>query len=185
MSEANEHHNVVNLHSKREDSIGGEKSREPDVAGASKGADGKTYQLTKKQEAFCQIYCREDVTITEAYRRAGYSEMTPKLMHQNSSRLMAQPKVKERIRQLRRKVEETLEAEGVRIRGFVRGRLEQLATTADRASDQLKALELLGKMDTVAMFSDQLKQTITDTRDRTQLEEELRAKLDTFMKAAS
>lgn len=188
MSETNEH-NIIRLHKGVNKAVEWDDTktvtRNPDVEEACRAPDGKKYGLTSMQERFCQIFAKEQVTMMEAFKKAGYStggkEQT---VWNNVSTLMAKPKIKERIRELRREGAEREEAEGVRLRGFVRERLEKLADSAKTDTAKLKALEMLGKMDTVQMFSDQIKQVIEDNRDKAELEEALRDKLEAVFSKA-
>ena len=54
--------------------------------------------LSDRQEKFCQIKANEDVSHSEAYRRAGYS---PVGADRNSSRLMVKDDIKARIADIR------------------------------------------------------------------------------------
>jgi hypothetical protein len=54
--------------------------------------------------------------------------------------------------------------------------LQEEAVSADNASSRIRALELVGK--TIGMFTDRVEQTDTTERTASEIERDLRAKLD-------
>lgn len=118
------------------------------------GSDGKRYRLTNRQERFCQIFAEGRQKLVDAYREAGYAANAPnrKTVRENASRLLQQPKIRQRVAQVRGEVLATEEALGAGIKAFVQDRLEELADNAVSVAARLKALELLGRMAHVRMF---------------------------------
>ena len=57
-------------------------------------------------------------------------------------------------------------------------RLTEEAEQADNASSRIRALELLGKSLTVSMFTDRVEQSDTTERTASEIERDLRAKLE-------
>ena len=131
--------------------------------------------LTLKQEKFV-IAVAEGKSQADAYRLSYNSgKMTDKTIHENASRLMADPKVKARCEELRGKVVEKLEAKSiVTIEGLLKD-LQDIKETSllkvpvtiktsegDKvignqnidSSAALKAIELMGKH--LKMFTDKL-----------------------------
>ena len=108
------------------------------MAGASDEAPASHLKtMNAKQAEFCLQYI-VDLNATQAAIRAGYSENGASV---TGTRLLANPSIRERVGELQAaKAEETeITAEYV-LRG-----IRNIAETADRESDSLKAFELLGR----------------------------------------
>ncbi len=99
--------------------------------------------MTKRQEKFCLEYARCG-NATEAYRNAGYSTSTPASAWVSACKLLRNPKVKERIDELSRKMKSAKMMD-------IAERRERLAEIArDEEStkqDVIKAIDTLNKMD--------------------------------------
>ena len=130
-----------------------------------RGADGKTYKLTIRQERFCQEYIRSD-SKSAAYRKA-YNCQTaqPKTVNQCASKLLTNPNVQFRIEQLKAEVmrkttlsrswvlEHLMEHAAVCLgkkrikvsKASRDGDVHEVEVTAHDASAANRALELLGK----------------------------------------
>lgn len=148
----------------------------------TKGSDGKNYGLTHKQDLFARAVARGDKAI-DAYEKAGYStNASNQSMYTACQRLLNNPKVAKRIGELKEKTEVQIEAEGLRLRKFVLERLEKEATDmASNASARIKALELLGKLDTVGMFRETTQIKELDKKSSKEIEKELRDKLEKLL----
>jgi len=118
------------------------------------GQDGKRYRLTGRQERFCRVFAEGRIKLVDAYLQAGYAAATPsrKTVREHASRLLSQPKIRQRVAELHKKVLATDEALSVGIRRFVQARLEKLANNAKTDMKRIKALEMLGRMRGVQMF---------------------------------
>ena len=99
------------------------------------GNKGKS--LTPKQEKFCLEYVK-DLNGTQAAIRAGYSEKTAQ---EQSSRLLSNVIIQERVGQLKKRHAEKSEITAESLTK----RFKEVSDTADKESDVLKALENLGK----------------------------------------
>jgi len=130
-----------------------------------RGADGKTYKLTIRQERFCQEYIRSD-SKSAAYRKAyNCQDAKPKTVNQNASKLLTNTNVQFRIEQLKAAVmrqttlsrawvlEHLMENAAVCLgkkklrmsRASKGGDVHEVEVTAHDASAANRALELLGK----------------------------------------
>lgn len=107
-------------------------------------------KLTAKQERFCEEYL-VDLNATQAAIRAGYSEKTAnRIASQNLSKLVIQEKIELLKQNLAENVEitpQTVVEEIAKI-GFAD------ISKYIKASDKIKALELLGKY--LGMFTDKM-----------------------------
>ena len=68
--------------------------------------------MTEKQERFCRLYLDTDGNASEAYRMAyDTTKMQPSTVYQCSSELMNNPKITQRIDELRAERREATEAQ--------------------------------------------------------------------------
>ena len=98
-------------------------------------------RLTPRMEAFCQHYhvggCGK-----RAYVAAGYKAATDGAAEVGASKLMRQPKVKQRIASMQA---HGVAASGVTVERLTRELYEERAL-AQRSGDRIRALELVGKL---------------------------------------
>ena len=127
----------------------------------------KQPKLSKRQEEFCQQFL-VDLNATKSAVRSGYTETTAKA---NCGRMLADPKVKARINEL--KAERTkrthIEVDDV---------IERLVRVANKSEEEgdwhatIRATELLGKH--LAMFTDKSKIQIENPFAAGQSDEDIR-----------
>ena len=117
--------------------------------------------LTPKQAAFAAATL-EHPTLTAAYREVYNAEgMRPASIHSEASKLVANPKVAQRIERLTAERDRDQRTEGERLREFVRERLIHEATNAESDAARVRAVELLGKVAGVEAFdSERIEQTV-------------------------
>jgi len=135
--------------------------------------------LTEKQEAFCQLVAKGRMLV-EAYREAGYMPNgSEKTQWEAASRLMSSnSKVIARVKAIQADMEQSRLTIEARRSEWILKRLTEEAEQADNASSRIRALELLGKSLTVSMFTDRVEQSDTTERSASDIERDLRAKLD-------
>jgi phage terminase small subunit len=135
--------------------------------------------LTEKQEAFCQLVAKGRMLV-EAYREAGYMPNgSEKTQWEAASRLMSSnSKVIARVKAIQADMEQDRRTIEARRAEWILKRLTEEADQADNASSRIRALELLGKSLTVSMFTDRVEQADTTERTASEIERDLRAKLD-------
>ena len=101
--------------------------------------------LTAKQMKFVEGVC-EGGSQSNAYRKAyDTSQMAPKTIWEEASRLRRHPKVAARIIELEAEKEARLRMQALSRKDKVLQELEKIAFGDGPASGRLKALELLGK----------------------------------------
>ena len=91
-------------------------------------------------------------------------------------RLAQNPKVSARIKDIQADMEADRRTIERRREEWVLKRLSEEADQADNASSRIRALELVGK--TVGMFTDRIEQAETSERSASEIEKELKARLD-------
>jgi predicted transcriptional regulator len=140
------------------------------------------YGTTVKQEMFCHEVAKGK-TLTDAYKAAyDAGNMAPNVIHNEASKLMNKPVIQERVRTILRELEEKyLDADAKAIRKYVFGRLmEESRDKKSSAAARIKALELLGKMDIVGMFTER-KDVDPPAKNVEDLERQLQEKLRKFV----
>ncbi len=137
---------------------------------------GKEQPLTGKQEAFAKLVAGGAV-LSDAYREC-YSADTMKdsTVWSEACRLAQNPKVSARIKDIQADMEADRRTIERRREEWVLKRLSEEADQADNASSRIRALELVGK--TVGMFTDRIEQADTAERSASEIEKELKARLD-------
>ena len=137
---------------------------------------GKEQPLTGKQEAFAKLVAGGAV-LSDAYREC-YSADTMKdsTVWSEACRLAQHPKVSARIKDIQADMEADRRTIERRREEWVLKRLSEEADQADNASSRIRALELVGK--TVGMFTDRIEQAETSERSASEIEKELKARLD-------
>ena len=137
---------------------------------------GKEQPLTGKQEAFAKLVAGGAV-LSDAYREC-YSADTMKdsTVWSEACRLGQNPKVSARIKDIQADMEQSNRTRLLRREEWVLKSLQEEAVSADNASSRIRALELVGK--TVGMFTDRIEQAETTDRSASEIEKELKARLD-------
>jgi phage terminase small subunit len=116
------------------------------------GANG--IKLTKKQKAFAHAVV-ETGNKTEAYRRAYDTEGKPRTAARDAQKVASNPAVSTYIQALEAAQEVREYLLPARLREMAVQKLSSMALNDDlKPSEQLKALELVGKMSEVALFSE-------------------------------
>lgn len=156
--------------------VGGDK-----VVALARGQGRNPHGLTSKQEAFAVGVGTRGETLAQAYRSAyDAAEMTPHTIHNEACKLMANPVVAARVNALVMEKQAKTSLDSTRILNHVRERLhiESIDPTSS-PSARIRALELLGKLGTVAAFD----RTTDDTEQSTahEIADTLQAKLRTLL----
>ena len=137
---------------------------------------GKDQSLTGKQEAFAKLVAGGAV-LSDAYRECYAADtMKDSTVWSEACRLAQNPKVSARIKDIQADMEADRRTIERRREEWVLKRLSEEADQADNASSRIRALELVGK--TVGMFTDRIEQAETADRSASEIEKELRQRLD-------
>jgi hypothetical protein len=132
--------------------------------------------LTGKQEAFAKLVAGGSV-LSDAYRECYAADaMKDSTVWSEACRLAQNPKVSARIKAIQADNEQSQRMRLLRREEWVLKSLQEEAVSADNASSRIRALELVGK--TIGMFTDRVEQTDTTERTASEIERDLRAKLD-------
>ena len=132
--------------------------------------------LTGKQEAFAKLVAGGAV-LSDAYRECYAADsMKDSTVWSEACRLAQNPKVSARIKDIQADMEADRRTIERRREEWVLKRLSEEADQADNASSRIRALELVGK--TVGRFADRVEQADTTERSASDIERELRAKLE-------
>lgn len=131
------------------------------VVSLARGQGKDSNGLTVKQEAFCQGVGSRGETLAASYRAAYDAEnMTAATIHAEACRLMANPLVTARVNALVMQKQAKTSHDAVRIRQHVIERLHiESQDPTNPPSARVRALELLGKLDTVGAFRER---TVTE-----------------------
>lgn len=130
-------------------------------------------KLTTKQMGFVNAMLGGAGSQAEAYRQAYNTEnMGEKAIWAEASRLAHHPLVAAKLEAGFLAKEQAALHSGASLRSHIEKRLFDLSENATRESDQLSALQLLGKMDKVAAFSDRTVD-VTETLSAKEVESEL------------
>ena len=132
--------------------------------------------LTGKQEAFAKLVAGGAV-LSDAYRECYSADsMKDSTVWSEACRLAQPPKVSARIKDIQADIESDHRTRLARREEWVLKSLQEEAVSADNASSRIRALELVGK--TIGMFTDRVEQSDTTERTASEIERDLRAKLD-------
>ena len=145
------------------------------------GPSHKLY-LTFKQYEFARLVAEENLTSSDAYRRAYKPSKCAKnkSIHEMACRVIKNIKVQSRIRSIQHKREEENRTRAIRREEYVLKKLTQEVEQGDQASSRIRALELLGK--TIAMFNDSVKiETKKNDRTSEEVTEDLKLKLQKLL----
>jgi hypothetical protein len=137
---------------------------------------GREQPLTGKQEAFAKLVASGSM-LSDAYRECYSADnMKNSTLWSEACRLAQNPKVSARIKDIQADMEQSQRMRLLRREEWVLKSLQEEAVSADNASSRIRALELVGK--TIGMFTDRVEQTDTTERTASEIERDLRAKLD-------
>jgi hypothetical protein len=124
---------------------------------------GKDKRLTGKQIKFAEALAMGD-TKAGAYRKAYNTQGTPVTQSHEGSRIAASPAVSAQVEAFRLALEAQRYATPAALRALVIERLTQAAINPDvQPAQQLRALELLGKVTEVAAFTERRELIKTDS----------------------
>ena len=140
---------------------------------------GREDRLTAKQEAFAKQVAKGAV-LSDAYRDCYSAEgMRDSTIWSEACKLAQNPKVSTRVKAIQAEMEEDRRTIARRREEFVLKRLAEEAEQAETDGARVRALELLGK--TVSMFTDRIEQTDTTERSASDIEADLRRRLDRLL----
>ena len=141
---------------------------------------GKEDRLTEKQEAFCQLVAKGKM-LAEAYREAGYMPNgSDKTRWEAASRLMSgNSKVIARVKALQADMAQDRRPIARRREEWVLKRLTQEADQAETDGARIRAIELVGR--TIGMFTDRIEQADDTERSASDIEADLRKRLDRLL----
>ena len=140
---------------------------------------GKEDRLTAKQEAFAKQVAKGAV-LSDAYRDCYSAEgMRDSTIWSEACKLAQNPKVSTRVKAIQAEMEEDRRTIARRREEFVLKRLAEEAEQAETDGARVRALELLGK--TVSMFTDRIEQTDTTERSASDIEADLRRRVDRLL----
>lgn len=131
-----------------------------EVVHLAKGQGKNAHGLTSKQEAFAVGVGSRGETLAQAYRAAyDAANMSQATIHAEACRLMANPLVAARVNALVRERQLSASHDAARIRQHVIERLHAESIDPDSSpAARVRALELLGKLDTVQAFKERVQQ---------------------------
>lgn len=143
---------------------------------SGQGKDGNG--LTVKQELFCQEVAKGS-NLSAAYRVAyDTTNMKPAVVNSEACKLMARPIIAERVNSIIVEIRGKASLDASRIRQHVIDKLwQESQSTANPATVRVRALELLGKMTDVSLFTERVHTETVATRDATEIEQAIREKL--------
>tara|TARA_R110002020_G_scaffold70049_3_gene181882 strand:+ start:348 stop:818 length:471 start_codon:yes stop_codon:yes gene_type:complete len=133
--------------------------------------------LTPKQEKFVQGVL-SGLTGSDAYRNAyDCSKMKDSSIHRESCVLMSNPKITARLRAGYRRLEDSSITSAISLRQMVTEQLVKEAKDTDnQAQSRIRALELIGKISEVALFTDRI-ETNTNNKTSDEIKLELEEKI--------
>ena len=143
-------------------------------AGQGKDSNG----LTAKQEAFCQEVAKGS-NLSAAYRVAYDAQnMKPNIINNEACKLMARRDIADRVNVLITENQAKTSHDSARIKQHVIERLWiESQDTKNPATTRVRALELLGKMTTVSLFTDRVMTETVEARSPDDIEKQIRDKL--------
>lgn len=155
------------------------------VVALTRGQGRNAWGLTAKQEEFCQGVGARGETQAGAYRAAyDTANMTPANIQNEAYKLMQRPDIISRVNMLVAEKASRTTHDAARIRSLVIERLHLEAQNQDNPpSVRVRALELLGKLDTVGAFRERA--TVEEApAPAKELAETLQAKLKALLSKA-
>jgi len=143
---------------------------------AGQGKDGNG--LTVKQELFCQEVAKGS-NLSAAYRVAyDTTNMKPAVINSEACKLMARPIIAERVNAIITENRAKTSLDAIRIRHHVIDKLwQESQAPTNSAAVRVRALELLGKMTDVSLFTERVQTETVAARDATEIEQAIRDKL--------
>ncbi len=174
----------------KSDAIGGagvirlypHKSTERAIAKAQERLDKgqlskRGHRLTGKQEIFCQRIV-DGYTQADAIRAAyDVSKSSNQAIYVMGCKAMANPKIVERVAEIRAARDRVTSLDGVALKAFVIERLKIEAEEAKQDGARVRALELLGKLTEVGAFAEQ-RIDISPRKTEQQVEREIKDLLE-------
>ena len=140
---------------------------------------GKADKLTAKQEAFA-MQVAKGAMLSEAYRDCYAADsMRDSTIWSEACKLAQNPKVATRIKAIQADMEASQRTRDQRLREHVLKRLMEEADNAETDGARVRSLELLGK--TVSMFTDRIEQADDAERSASDIEADLRKRLDRLL----
>ena len=140
--------------------------------------------LTPKQEKFVQGVV-SGMTASESYRNA-YStkKMKDSSVWTEASKLMSSPKVSQRVKLGMKRKNEYAATTGLSLRQMVLEQLQKEALNTDNnEASRIRALELLGKVSEVALFTERL-ETTSSSKSSDEIRLELEQKIQSMFNKA-
>ena len=140
--------------------------------------------LTPKQEKFVQGVV-SGMTASESYRKA-YStkNMKDSSVWTEASKLMSRPKVSQRVKLGLIRKNEYAATTGLSLRQMVLEQLQKEALNTDNnEASRIRALELLGKVSEVALFTERL-ETTSSSKSSDEIRLELEQKIQSMFNKA-
>jgi hypothetical protein len=128
-----------------------------EIVALAHGQGKNAYGLTAKQDSFARNVA-DGLTLAASYRAAYDADgMSQSAVHNEASRLMDNPSVAHRVNGLIAEKESKTQHDAGRMRRFVLERLHIEANDPNNPpSVRVRALELIGKVDVVALFRDRI-----------------------------
>lgn len=140
--------------------------------------------LTAKQEAFCRLVAAKGLSHRQAYMAAyDCQNMKSSTISSQSSTMANQPKIAQRIADIRNELVVVDLDDTRQTRSFVLERLKMEALGGDSSSARIRALELLGKVDHVSMFTPKNTEDKTGKRSSEEVKELLNQRLNKMLPA--
>lgn len=150
------------------------------VKGRVRTEDG----ITLKQEEFLHQLVK-GLPIVEAYAAVFAAEKMQRAdVYRAASNMLDRPAVASRLKKLvEDRKRRMLAADALYVRQHVLDRLmiESLEYERGTQAGRIKALELLGKVDVVAMFTEKVQSEVTHKRSSSEVEQEIKAKLESYL----
>ena len=144
------------------------------AAGQGKDSNG----LTVKQELFCQEVAKGS-SLSAAYRVAYNSEnMKPNIVNNEACKLMARRDIADRVNMIVAENQAKTSHDSARIKQHVIEKLWlESQDTKNPATVRVRALELLGKMTTVSLFTDRVMTETIEARSPEDIEQQIKDKI--------
>ena len=140
--------------------------------------------LTPKQEKFVQGVV-SGMTASESYRNAYSNEnIKDSSIWTEASKLMSSPKVSQRVKLGMKRKNEYAATTGLSLRQMVLEQLQKEALNTDNnEASRIRALELLGKVSEVALFTERL-ETTSSSKSSDEIRLELEQKIQSMFNKA-
>ena len=140
---------------------------------------GKEDKLTSKQEAFA-MQVAKGAMLSEAYRDCYAADsMRDSTIWSEACKLAQNPKVATRIKAIQADMEQDRRTIERRREEWVLKRLTQEADQAETDGARIRAIELVGR--TIGMFTDRIEQADDAERSASDIEADLRKRLDRLL----